>query len=196
MTFDDVQTIWNSQGTPDGALSNDDLFQVVTERDRSFRRIVNLTDILMTLTLLFVAMMFFRDPVLQGHDMVLIVPGVACLIAAGFVWSWRIHRQRRQIDFDDSLLGLINKSIDGINDRIAQMSNFMWWFACPNILGLAIALFIIDDSKRYLLYMIFIPAFFLCIGLAFWQIQREIRLKLEPEKKRLESLRSQFSNAD
>lgn len=194
MSFNEIQSIWNSQQPLDGPLDRDGLLLAVVEKARSFNRIVTATDVLMITTLLFVAAMFFRDPLLQGHDLILILPGIACLTGAGAVWKWRINRQRRQTDFDDSLVGMINKSIDNVQDRISHMRSFLWWFACPNVLGLGIALFIIDESKRYLLYSIFIPAFAVCIGLAYWQIQREIRLKLQPEKTRLEALRAQVAN--
>ncbi|MEQ9410133.1 MAG: hypothetical protein RIK87_20530 [Fuerstiella sp.] len=196
MSFDDVQSIWDSQQTPDGPMDRDGVLLSIVEKDRSLSRISTITDIVGTGTLLFVAAMFLRDPVLQGHDPVLIIPGIACLGAAGFVWKWRIDRRRRQLSFDDSLMGLINKSVDGLDDRIAHMNRFLWWFACPNLLGLVIALFIVDESKRYLLYTIFIPAFCACIGLAYWQIQREIRLKLQPEKERLEDLRKQLAREE
>ncbi len=79
----------------------------------------------------------------------------------------RINRRRRHANFDDSLLRIFNKSIDGINDRVAQISEFLWWFACPNTLGLCIAMFIVDESKRHLLYGVFGPAFSVCMDFAY-----------------------------
>ncbi len=196
MSFDDIQSIWDSQPLPEGPIDKDGLLQTVVDRDRAFSRISTITDMLMTGTLLFVAAMFLRDPLIQGHDRVLILPGLTCLCAAGFIWKWRIDRQRRQIGFDDSLIGWIDKSIDGLDDRITQMRNFLWWFACPHAFGLGIALVIVDESKRYLLYTVFVPAFLICIGLTYWQIRREIRLKLRPAKERLESLRARLDNGE
>lgn len=196
MSFDEVQSIWNLQQMPDGPFDRDGVLLAVVDRDRKFNRIVTITDVVMMATLLFMAAMFLRDPLLQGHDLVLIVPAIACVVAACFVWSWRRNRKRRAPQFDDSLLGVISKSADAIEDRIALMRKFLWWFACPNALGLFIALFIIDESKRHLLYLIFIPAFVTCMGLTYWQIRREIRLKLLPEISRLEALRSQLTKAE
>ena len=191
MSFDEIQAIWDSQPTPESLDDKDQMAAAIVARERSFNRLVTLTDVVMASTLLFMAVMFFRDPILQGHDLVLILPGVASLFAAGFLWYWRICRKRRQLQFDDSLLGLLNKSIDSINDRVSQMSRFLWWFAGPNMLGLLIALVIVDDSKRFLIYGVFLPAFLVCIGFAHWQIRREASLKLLPEVRRLESLRAQ-----
>ena len=192
MSFDDLQAIWNSQQLSDSSLDHDALLKTIKDRYYSFRRVANVTEIVMTLTLLFVAAMFLRDPLLQGHDRVLILPGIACLIAASFVWKRRMDRRKREINYDESLLGLIEKSIDGIDDRIARMGGFLWWFVFPNVVGLCIALFIVDDTKRYLLYSIFIPAFCACMVLAYWQIRREIRTTLLPERERLDELRTQL----
>ena len=194
MSFDEIQAIWDSQQTPNDLGGREQMVAAVVARERSFNRIATATDVAMSGTLLFVAAMFFRDPLLQGHDLVLILPGIVSLIAAGLIWFWRISRKRRQSEFDDSLPGLLNKSIDSINDRVTQMSRFLWWFACPNLLGLGIALVIVDESKRFLIYGVFLPAFLICIGLAQWQIRREIRLKLQPEIDRLMSLLAQVAD--
>jgi len=196
MNFDDIKSVWDSQELSDTKLDHDLLWKQVHERDRSFSRLVNVTEIVMILVLLFNTAMFMRDPLLQGHDRVLIVPGLACLVAAGFVLKRRKDRKCREVNYDNSLLGLIEKSIAAIESRCSLMRNFLWWFACPMCLGLAIGLFIVDESKRYLLYGVFIPAFFVCMGLAYWQIRREIRTTLLPEKQRLEELQAKLTAAE
>lgn len=188
MNFEDVQSIWSSQSSPESLLDKERLLTSIVAKERSMKRISTATDITMISTLLFLAIMFLRDPVLQGHDLVLIIPALACIWAAALVWQWRVKRYRRQLHFDDSLLGVIDKSIDGIEDYISQLQKFLLWFALPCSIGLTVALFIIAPEKRWLLYTIFIPAFVICIGLAYWQIRREVRLKLEPERKRLEEI--------
>ncbi|EGF25301.1 hypothetical protein [Rhodopirellula baltica] len=193
MNFDEIQSIWNSQATTKETVERESILLAVVEKEQSLRRITTITDGIMIATLLFVAAMFFRDPVLQGHDLILILPGTVCLVAAGWLLKWRMDRQRRHLGFEQSLLGLIDKSIDGLDDRIAHMRNFVWWFAVPNALGLVIALFIIDPARRHLLYLVFGPAFAICMGLAIWQINREIRSRLLPEKQRFQELRTQFT---
>ncbi|XZE56459.1 hypothetical protein SH139x_002573 [Planctomycetaceae bacterium SH139] len=196
MKFEDIQAIWDSHPDPNGVLDQRELQEKLKQRDRSFHRIVSLIDYLMMITLLILALMFFRDPVLERHDLVLILPGLACLLAVGMLWSWRRNRKRRELAYDDDLRGLISKSIDGIDDRIAWWHRFTWWFFLPNILGLLIALFIVEDSKRYLFYAFFLPAFFLCMGFAYWHIRIEIRHKLLPEKNRLLALQNQLERED
>ena len=104
------------------------------------------------------------------------------------------RRRKREIRYDASLLGIVEQSIDAIDYQMRRLRSFLWWFAGPTSLGLIIGLFIVDDSKRFLFYTIFIPAFFVCMGLAYWQIRREIRTKLTPEKTRLEELRNRLLN--
>lgn len=194
MSFDEIQSIWNSQESLESRIDRDLLHQWIKDRNRSFTRNVGLVEITMTLTLLFVTAMFFKDPLLQGHDRILMVAGLASLLAAGFVWSGRIARKKRQVNYADTLAGIVEQSIDAIEYQMWRMRSFVWWLAVPMSLGLLIGLFIIDDSKRYLLYTIFIPAFVICIGLAYWQIQREIRTNLVPEKSRLTQLRDRLIN--
>lgn len=189
MSFDEIKSIWDSQDFLNDSQNDTELLSAVKTWDRSFRRMVGITDFLMISCLLFVAAMFFRDPLLQGHDRVLMIPGLACLLAAGLAIKWRYDRKTRQQVFDDSLLGLVNRSIDGINDRIARTKSFLLWFAVPNAIGLAIALWIVADSKRYLFYYFFVPGFVACIGLAYWQFQRENKRTLVPHRQRLEALR-------
>ena len=124
----------------------------------------------------------------------MLVPGIASLLAAMFVWTGRIARKKREMRYDASLLGIVEQSIDAVNYQMERMRNFLWWFAGPTSLGLAIGLFIVDDSKRYLFYTIFIPGFAVCMGLAYSQIRREIRSKLLPERTRLEDLRTNLVN--
>lgn len=194
MSFDDIQSIWDSQQPLDGAIDKDALTTLITTKNRVFTRIVGVTELVMTGTLLFVAVMFMRDPLLHGHDRILIVPGIASVLAALFVWTGRVARKKREIRYDDSLLGIVDQSIDAIEYQIVRMQGFVWWFAGPTSLGLVIGLCIVDASKRYLFYTVFIPSFILCIGLAYWQIRREIRFKLRPEKARLEDLRNRLVN--
>lgn len=190
MSFDEIQSIWESQQPLDGSVDESALATLIKAKNRSFARIVSVSEIAMTLTLLFVAAMFMKDPLLQGHDRILIVAGIASLVAAIFVWTGRIARKKREVSYDDSLLGIVERSIAGIDYQMRRMQSFLWWFAAPNSIGLLIGLFIVDDSKRYLFYTVFIPAFVICMGLTYWQIQRDIRTNLLPEKMRLVDLRS------
>ena len=188
MNDDPIQAIWDSQQPV--AISNDrqELTQWIDTRARHLDRTIGLVEIMMTATLVFVAVMFMKDPVLQRHDLILIVPGIFSLAAAAFVWSGRIARKKREINFDTSLKGIAEKSLHGINYQIRRMQSFVWWFAAPCTIGLIIGLFIVDADKRYLLWGVFIPAFIACMAATIWQIRKEIQRKLLPEKQKLEEL--------
>ncbi len=188
MSFDEIQSIWESQESLDGAIDKDALTQRIKARNRLFLRIVGITEVVMTLTLLFLAAMFMKDPLLEGHDRILILAGLAALLAALFVWTGRIARKNREVKYDESLLGIVEHSLDGVDYQIKRMRSFLWWFAGPASLGLVIGLFIVDASKLYLFYTIFIPGFVVCMGLTYWQIRREIRTNLAPERARLQEL--------
>lgn len=194
MSFEDIQAIWESQEPLDGEIDKSALKEWIQSKNRSFTRIVGMTEVVMTLTLLFVGGMFMKDPIVQGHDRILIVPGIASFVAAAFVWTGRIARKKREFVYADSLLGIIERSLDAIEYQKRRMEGFVWWFASPMSLGLIIGLFIVDDSKRYLFYTVFIPAFIACMGLTYWQIRRDVRINLIPEKVRLEDLRKTLTN--
>jgi len=194
MNFEEVQSIWDSQQPFSSSIDTDALTSWIKSKNQSFTRVVGITEIVMTGTLLFVAGMFLRDPILQGHDRILIVAGVVSLMAAGFVWTGRIARKKRELSYDESLLGILDRSIDAMGYQIKRMRSFIWWFTAPMSLGLIIGLFIVDDSKRYLFYTIFIPGFVICMGLTHWQSEREIRGVLLPEKARLEGLRQRIGH--
>ena len=189
MTFDEIQMIWDSQGEIDSSIDRAELAKWIEVKNTSFNRIVSAVEIAMMLMLLFLAVMFLKDPVLQGHDRALIWGAAASFVATGFIWTGRIARQRRELNYEDSLLGMIQKSIDGITYQINRLRSFIWLFTFPGAVGLAIGLLIVDDSKRHLFYTVFIPSFIACMALAYWQVRREIRMQLAPEKQRLEELR-------
>ncbi len=192
MCFEEIQSIWNSQKPVEKAVDETALLNWIRSRDQAFARVVGATEIVMVLTLLFVAAMFFRDPLVEGHDRILMVAGLMSLLAAAFVWSGRVARRKRVVNYDDSLLGIVEKSLDAVNYQQRRMQSFVWWFAAPMSVGLLIAWWIVDPAKRYLFYTIFIPGFVLSMALAYWQIGRENRRNLAPEKARLEGLRDRL----
>ena len=190
MSFDEIQSIWNAH--PDGGAAPVDeatLTKRIRARHRFFSRYAGLTEIALVVVLLFVTAMFLRDPLLQGHDRLLIVPGAVSLLTAVFVGTGRIARKKRELRYDSSLTGIVDQSIAAIDYQIARMRSFVWLVAAPMALGLAIGLVLVDDSKRHLFWLIFIPGFVLCMGLAAWQIRRELRRTLLPERERLRALR-------
>ncbi|OYP36731.1 hypothetical protein [Rhodopirellula sp. MGV] len=188
MTFDEAQSLWQSQPNDNPAVNKDALMRSVKAKYAAFDRVANVTEVAMFCTLLFVAAMFMRDPIIQGHDRILILAGIAAVVSATSVWTWRRARKRREVSFDNSLLGIIEKSIDGIDDYAARMTSFVFWFGGPLCLGLLLALWVADESKRPMLYTIFIPATLICLGLSYWQVRREIRLKLIPQRTQLVEL--------
>lgn len=119
-----------------GWIYPDALHQWIKTRNSSFTRIVDRVEIVMILTLLFVTAMFFKDPLLQGHDRILMVAGLASLLSAAFIWTGRIAREKREVNFSDSLVGNVELSIDTIDYQIWRMRSFVWWFAAPMSLGL------------------------------------------------------------
>jgi hypothetical protein len=190
MSFDEIQSIWNAH--PDGGtapVDEDELARQVRARHRFLARFAGLTEIALVAVLLFVTAMFLRDPLLEGHDRLLIVPGAVSLLMAVFVWTGRIARKKCELRYDSSLAGIVDQSIAAIDYQIARLRSFVWLVATPMALGLAIGLVLVDDSKRHLFWLIFIPGFVLCMGLAAWQIRRELRRTLLPERERLQALR-------
>ena len=196
MTFDEIQSIWNSQQPMDETIDKDELQKWMRAKNQSFARWVGISELAMIAVLLFLTFMFARDPLLEGHDRILLLASIGSLLAAGYIFSQRIARKRREVDYQENLLGIVTKSLDVVNYQITRLRNFVWWFAAPASLGLGIGLFIIDDSRRYLLTFVFIPAFAICMGLAYWQIRKEILRDLSPEKERLEKLKRDLESAD
>ncbi|MCC9603894.1 hypothetical protein LOC67_25360 [Stieleria sp. JC731] len=188
MTLDEAQSLWEEQSATGSQVDKEALFSSVETKYATFDRTANITEIVMILTLLFVAAMFMRDPIIQGHDRILIFAGIAAIVSATTVWTWRSARKKRELRFEDSLLGIINKSIDGIDDYAHRMTSFVFWFGGPLCIGLLLAFSVADESKRPLLYTVFIPATLACLGLSYWLVKREIRLKLMPERRQLVDL--------
>lgn len=189
MTFDEIQSIWNSQQTLKDQIDPAEWQPWIEARNKSLNKSIGFVEVLMFLLMLFLAAMFFRDPILEGHDRILAVCGIMSLIAAGYIWTGRIARKKREVQYDRSLLGIVEQSIDALDYQRRRLASFVWWFALPMSCALLIGLVIVDPSKRYLFYWIFIPGFALCMGLTYWQIRREIARNISPEKRRLEELR-------
>lgn len=196
MTFDEIQSIWNSQQSLEKSVDHTELQEWIRKRNQTFSRWIALGEIVSLGTLLFLAGMFAKDPILEGHDRILLLASIACLVACGFVIAGRFARKKRAVNYENSLLGIVSKSLDGVDYQISIMKNFVWFFAAPASLGLGIGWFIVDDSKRYLFNWVFIPAFAVCMALTYWQVQKEIKKNLLPEKTRLEDLKRDLEFAE
>ena len=189
MDLEDIQKAWDSQEEhPVLEVDETSLRSHIRTRVKTFGRLVGWTEIFTAGMLLFIAAMFLRDPLVEGHDLVLIVPAIASLVAAGFVITGRVLRKKREVAYDDTIKGIVEKSISQIDYHTKRLNSFLWWFAAPMTLGLLIGIVIVDASKRYLFFTVFIPLFVLSIGLCYWQIKKEIKNKLVPEKDSLASL--------
>lgn len=190
MPIETIQELWDAQEPAADSIDSASLTRWLRQRSRYFDGM----ELLMILTLLFVALMFARDPLLQGHDRILLLGSLLSLLGAGFVWMGRTARKRREPQYERSLLGIVEQSMDAIDYQIRRLQSFLWWFVLPNAVGLCIGLWIVDESKRYLFYSVFIPAFIACMTLATWQIRNEIRRDLHPKRERLQELHRQLTN--
>tara|TARA_R110002111_G_scaffold6312_1_gene27805 strand:+ start:179 stop:766 length:588 start_codon:yes stop_codon:yes gene_type:complete len=193
MKFEDMQVVWNSQ-TERPAFQFDEsaLIDSITQRHRSFVRLVGFFDWAMMLCLLFVGVMCLRDPLLQGHDLFLVLPAIGCLIGAMFVWKGRKARLGRAGQYEDSLLGLVEKSIAQIDAHVSRLRTMHWWCILPLTFTLLVGFSLVDDDRRHLFYFVFAPLFAICIGLSYWGMQREVRCDLLPKRADLELLREKI----
>lgn len=193
MKFEELQSLWDCQNNESNSrLDANSVLASVRSRSQKMGRELCLFEWILISMLFFVGLMAMKDPVLQGHDMHQIATGLLCLGSAAFICRGRLRRRRAEIQFDDSLLGVIEKSIAQLNYKASQMRGYLWFCIVPLSVGVVVGYLQSDPSKRIWFYALIFPLFVFMMSLSYFGMRWEVKRFSLPQLAELEALKAKL----
>lgn len=190
MEFDDLKVIWDTQNDrPLYVIDQAALHTIVRKRGRVVERRVNIFEIATILIMLGMCIATAGEPILYGHDYHQFVVAALYLMVAVYLFDGRRQRLKRDVAFDHSLLGDLDKAIAQIDYQITRLRSFLWWFIVPVGIGLGISFVVLYDTKPVWIW----PLVVLSVLFAWWTMRRDLRVHHLPKKRELESLRDKLN---
>ncbi len=193
MDFDDLQVIWDSQKEqPMYVIDQQAVMSMVKQRGVAVERLVNCFELCMMAIVLTVGLAVISEPLIFGDDYHQLLTANLWFGVFVYLWLSRRKRRRAEVDFDRSVVGMIDKAIAQIDYKIRQLRTIGWWFIAPVMTGMSIGFFFLWDSKPVWVWPLTVGAF----ALTYWLMRREIWVHLIPQRKELESLRDKLIDCE
>lgn len=192
MNLDDIQVIWDSQN--DRTMYQFDeqaVVSTVQRRGSAITSYVSCFEIAMFWIMLAMAVMLLMEPVVDRKEYYQIPHAVMSVAVAIYIGNRRRLRKKMESQYDDSLLGMLDRSIYQLGYQIELTRAFPWWFLLPMFLGALISFPFVYDSKPIWVW----PMVGFGLLIAYVPVRRQIQNNLEPNKVELESLRTKLSQA-
>ncbi|QDV24175.1 hypothetical protein [Aureliella helgolandensis] len=197
MKFEDLQAIWKCQNSQSNSpLDTDRVLDSVRKRSQKVGRENSIFELALMGALIGVGLLALKEPLLVGENKYQIVTSSLCLGAAAYIWFGRLQRQRAEVQFDDSLSGVIDKSIAQLNYKFAQMRSYIWFCVVPLGVSLLIGFFQAEPSKHIWFYAFFIPLFIIMMTSSYFRMRYELKKYALPHLAELEALKAKLLDAD
>lgn len=186
MEFEEIKKIWDKQNRePLYAIDENALHNRIRSKRIGANRLNNLNDFGLIFVAVVTAVILL---IIRGETMSdFIISGVLLLIA-GYVFISRVGRIKKDQKFDRSMLGELNHALSCIDYEIHRASTFIWWFLIPIAIPITINFMVTGAS--YLQWLIVAVGYLLAISITQW----EMRVRLNPKRRNLETLRLKILN--
>ncbi len=193
MNYEELKLVWDSQNEePVFALDRQALLETVERQTGSIARYVKSFEISMILVAFAVAIILPIDAWREGDGSHQYFIGAICLAAGLYAWTGRQNRRRREIAFDESIRGVIEKSLAQIEYHEKRQVIYLWLFHLPIALAAGIGLTLYSNTR--------IPWVWGCVILvclvSYWGTQRDIKRNLRPQKRNLKALREKLGGIE
>ncbi|MCA9950647.1 MAG: hypothetical protein KDE48_13440 [Anaerolineales bacterium] len=188
MEFEELQTIWHSQNDENLYTINEEvLYAQIQQKSKAVDHKLNIYEWVMFLGNLIIGIVLFVEVLSKnGQTYEYVLPLMYIAFSIGTVILRRV-RQKKEIQFDLTIMGELNKAIWQIDYLIKRGRSMMIWYMLPLILVLTVTLIL--DSK--LLFALGTMA--IAIPVSYFGGRWEINKWYLPKKRELESLRTQLS---
>lgn len=197
MKFEELQSLWNCQDNePSFGLDTDAVLDTVRQRSNKLAVEASLFEMILMGSLIFVGLVSLKDPLLQGHDMHQIVTAVLCFGSAAFIWRGRHIRRTLEVQFDDSLLGCIEKSIAQLNYKTSQMRGYLWFCIVPLTVSVGLGYFQANPAKTIWFLILIIPLFVFMMALSYFVMRWENNRFSLPQLAELEAQRAKLLSTE
>lgn len=193
MDFEELKVIWDTQtAEPLYAIDQAALQKRVIRKSQSVKFYVDIFEWSGMLALSGVAIASITEPLFEGHDWHQLITGTIFLTLAGFIGLKRSQRRKSETRFDQSLLGLLEKSISQLENHIRRLASMAYWGGIPYLLTIAVSFYFQHAGKPVWLWI----AAMLWPFFAYWEVRREIRKGLLPQLRDFQSLRDTLTQAN
>ena len=102
----------------------------------------------------------------------------------------RQYRRRREVDFDESIRGVIEKSLAPIEYHEKRQAMYLWLFHLPIALAAGIGLTVYGNTRIPWIW----GGVILVWVVSYWGTQRDI--KRNPQKRNLKALREKLEDIE
>lgn len=197
MTFEEIQSQWQSQPAPEPAGDAALVLEQVRQKQRSFRSTIFWRDV-REVGIAFVMAAVMLPKGLRRGDWELLLMG-ACVTFVGVFMLVDRWRQRRNLaGHDCSLRACAESSLADLEHQIWLLRNVFWWYLLPCVIG-AVGIIVpvaLRDwntlpAARHIMTPIAAVAALVCGGLV-WAVYRlnqtVVREALEPRRDQLLAL--------
>ncbi|MEM7148063.1 MAG: hypothetical protein AAF591_23370 [Verrucomicrobiota bacterium] len=193
MNYEELKCVWDSQNEePVFALNHQALLKTVERQADSIARYVKLFEISMILVAFAVAVILPIDAWREGDGSHQYFIGAICLAAGVYAWLGRQNRRRREIEFDESIRGVIEKSLAQIEYHEKRQIMYLWLFHLPILLAAGVGLTLYSNTR---IPWIWGGVIVVCV-VSYWGTQRDIKRNLRPQKRNLKVLREKLGGIE
>jgi hypothetical protein len=185
MEFEEMKKIWDSQNNePLYAINETALHDRIKQKGRGIYRNVSFFEWAMIGTTVGSSLLLTIDTIVEAGSWPRYISSGIILIIFLYMYGLRRQRQKYERQFNDSLLGDLDKAISQIDYIIGRTRTLLWWYLIPFAAAASISMYF--DSKPFWLWCVMIGV----LALGYWGGEKEIHHIHLPKKRDLESLRA------
>jgi len=193
MDFEELKVIWDTQtAKPLYAIDQAALQNRVIRKSQSVKRCLDIFEWSGMLALSGVAIASINEPLLEGHDWHQLIGGPIFLMVAVYVGLQRSQRRKSEMQFDHSLLGILEKAISQLESHVRRLGSIVYWGGIPYLITIAVSFYFQHAGKPVWLWI----AAMLWPFFAYWEVRREIRKGFLPQLRDFKSLREKLTASE
>lgn len=193
MKLEEINVIWNSQKEePMFVIDQQALHASVERQGASVDRRVGWFELSMIFVGFTTAVILPIDAWLEGDGFHQYIVAVLCLAFGVYALLGRKWRLEKEVVFDRSMLGIIERALSQLDYHMNRLKTFLWCFNLPIALAAAIGLTIYGNTHTPWVW----AGVILVCAISYWGTRRDIRKKFLPEKRDLEALRDKLITGD
>ncbi len=197
MKFEELQSLWDCQDKgQEKPVDAEVVLDSVRHRSQKMGIETSLFEWILIGTLIFVGLTAMRKALMHDQDIYRVATGLLCMGSAAYIWRGRWQRRRDEIQFDDSMLGVIEKTIAQLNYKASQMRMYIWFCMVPLSANLVVGYLRVEPAKHIWYHALFIPLFVFMMGLSFFVMRWEVQKMCLPQLAELEAQRAKLLESD
>ena len=191
MNLDELKVIWDSQNEePLYTLDRDAVHKGVKNEGKAIQFCLNMFEYISLLILFVLGIVVGSEPLFEGHAFHQYIDAAIYLAIGTFLALELRRRKRDEKQFDDSMIGDLDRAIFQLEVQNRRYRMFPWIVLGPMVLLTIVKLPMYYDSKPLWLA----PTALLCLFGTIGILRHELKVKLEPKVKALNEVRDKLTH--